>query len=123
MLGKSRWNKSRVLAYLIVFVLIGCTEIRLSPPVVTVRHDMDNVINLKGIPRNLSEGFYGGTRHQITLYYPDAVYYFQTDEAKSYSALTGQQTINFGESVPQSALPLWFRTKYPNLNWKGVSFK
>lgn len=119
---KFYWNHSVVLACLII-TLVGCSELRISPPVVAMRHDMDNVVNLKGLPRNLSEGFYGGTRHQIALYYPDSVYYFQTDEAKSYSALTSHQTINFGDSVPQSALPLWFRTKYPNLNWKGVSVK
>jgi len=54
------------------------------------------------------------------MLYRDSVYSFQTNEAKSYSVLTSEQTISFSELLPQSPLRLWFRTKYPNLNWKGV---
>lgn len=116
-------DHSVVLACLIVFTLVGCSELRLSPPVVAMRQDMDNVVNSKGIPRNFSERFYGGSRHHITLFYPEAMYIFQTDEAKSYTVLTGQQTISFGDSLPQTPLPLWFRARYPNLNWKGIAVK
>jgi len=125
---KSFWNQSLVLlyaAYLVLFFLIGCTEVRISPPVVKMRQDMDNIVNTRGMPRNISELFLSAytPRYQITLYYPDAVYMFQTDEAKSYSVLTSQQTISFGDSISQNPLPLWFKTKYPNLNWKGVPVK
>lgn len=120
---KSYWNQLQGLAYLILFVVIGCTQLRISPPVVTMRHDMDNIVNTNGMPRNITESFFGGTRHNVLLYYPDAVYGFQTDEAKSYTVLTSTQTISFGQSLPQSPLTLWFRTKYPNLNWKGVPVK
>ena len=123
---KSYWNHSKVLAYLILSVLIGCTELRISPPVVKMRHDMDNIVNTRGVPRNIIEHFQGGYYGSLTtimLYYPDAVYSFQTDEAKSYSVLTSSQTISFGGSLTQSSLPLWFRTKYPNLDWKGIPVK
>jgi len=122
---KSYWNQLPGLAYLILFVLIGCTQLRISPPVVTMRQDMDNIVNTKGMPLNVQEAFYGGSlpKGAITLYYPDAVYSFQTDESKSYTVLTSQRTISFGGSLSQSPLPLWFRTKYPNLNWKGVPVK
>jgi hypothetical protein len=122
---KSYWNQSRVLAYLILFILIGCTQLRISPPVVTMRQDMDNIVNTRGVPLNVTEMFFGGNvpRGSLTLYYPDAVYSFQTDEGKTYTVLTSQRTISFGGTIPQSPLPLWFRTKYPNLNWKGVPVK
>src|SRR5215831_5334158 len=99
---KSYWNQLPGLAYLILFVLIGCTQIRVSPPVVTMRQDMDNIVNTRGIPLNVTEGFVGGSvpRGSITLYYPDAVFRFQTDDSKSYTVLTNQQTISFGSSIP-----------------------
>jgi hypothetical protein len=119
---KSLWNESLALAYLVLFALIGCTQLLVSPPVVSMRHDMDNVVNSKGMPWNINESYFGGTKHTVMLY-RDSVYSFQTNEAKSYSVLTSEQTTSFSELLPQSPLPLWFRTKYPNLNWKGVPVK
>jgi hypothetical protein len=106
MRDKSHWNQSRVLAFLILFILIGCTELRISPPVVKMRQDMDNIVNSRGIPRNVSENFVSAytPMWSIALYYPDAVYHFQTDESKSYTVLTGQQTISFGDTLPQKSI-------------------
>lgn len=120
---KSLWNQSLALAYLVLFALIGCTQLLVSPPVVSMRHDMDNVVNSKGMPQSIAESYYGGTTHFITLYYRDSIYFFQTNEAKSYTVLTSEQTMSIGQGLPQEPLPLWFKTKYPNLNWKGVPTK
>ena len=96
-------------------VLVGCAAM--------ARQDMDNVVNVNGIPRSLSESFIGGKhpRHMIYLYYPDGVFLFQTNAQKSYSILVSSQTTSI--PGPQSPIPVWFKAKYPALNWADVPTK
>jgi hypothetical protein len=119
----SRTTKIIVLSLGSLVVLTACTELYVHPPVVKLRQDMDSIISSRGIPRRLQEDFYSGAalRQTLTLYYADAVYTFQTDQGKTYTVMTNQSTVSFSASeLKQEPLPLWFRTKYPNLNWSGV---
>ncbi len=106
-----------------VVALVGCAKY-VSPRVVITRQDMDNVINLRGIPRQVDESFYGGPHpfHTVTLFYPDMMYQFQTDAQKSHTVLTVSQTISW-EGYQQKPIPAWFKAKYPALNWAGVPTK
>jgi hypothetical protein len=64
----------QILILISVLGIIGCTQY-VSPVVIKTPQDMDNVVNLKGIPRNVAEHFFGGTYggHQVRLSYPDAL--------------------------------------------------
>jgi hypothetical protein len=101
---------------------VGC--VGMSPLLIQTRHDMDDVVSQKGMPLQIEEMFIGGPypRHVVTLYYSDAMYQFQTDASKSYTVLMTSTTISFS-GMPQSPLPVWFKAKYPNLNWEGVPTK
>jgi hypothetical protein len=108
-------------AILILTVTIhGCTQY-VSPLVIKTRQDMDNVVSLKGIPLEAKESFIGGAypRHTVRLVYPDEMYSFQTDSEKSYTVLLSSHTGRF-KGVEQKPIPLWFKAKYPNLNWTAV---
>ena len=86
-----------------------------------IRQDTDSVVNVKGIPLKVVESFVGGIRpmHYINLYYADGIYMFQTDAERSYTLFLRSHTVSF-ESLPQAPVPLWFKTKYPDLNWVGI---
>ncbi len=124
MIASLSWSTKMIVLFLgSLLALTACTELYVHPPVVKLRQDMDSIISSRGIPRRLQEDFYSGAalRHTLTLYYPDAVYTFQTDQGKTYTVLTNQTTVSFSTSeLKQKPLPLWFQTKYPNLNWSGV---
>jgi len=121
-MGKTKlmWQ---ILILISVLGIMGCTQY-VSPVVIKTSQDMDNIVNLKGVPRNLKESFFGGPhdRHHVSLYYPDALYQFQTDAQKSYTVLLGSSTASL-EMLPQNPIPLWFKVKYPNLNWEGIPTK
>jgi hypothetical protein len=112
----------RLVIIICVLVFVGCTMYE-SPIIYKTRQDMDNIVNLKGMPLSISETFIGGRapRHNITLMYADMMYIFQTNPEKSYSIMTLSSSISYPAN--QEPLPAWFKAKYPSLNWKDVPVK
>jgi len=86
--------------------------------------DMDKIVREDGIPLRIEETFeaYPSTRHITTLYYREGVYRFQTDEGKTYSALLSSSVRKI-ENLQQEVIPLWFKNKYPELDYAGLSIK
>jgi hypothetical protein len=110
------------LSFFIVVSATACAELaQITPPTVRVRNDMDNVVATRGVPLMVSEHFMGGAipRHGIMLYYPGEMYTFQTDENKSYAVLTSNHTLS-AQGITQKPIPLWFRARYPNLDWTNI---
>jgi hypothetical protein len=125
-------NTKLILRVLILVCVAGivasCAQPATKPatkevPVVKYRQDMDNVVQLKGIPRQVQEVFVGGTRpvYHITIFFVDEMCTFQTDEAKSYTVLLNKITLT--AAIPQQPIPLWFKTKYQNLDWTSIPTK
>ena len=106
----------RLVLLAFVFALAACTQM-----MVMTRKDMDDVVNTKGMPLSVDESFVGGAypRHSVTLSYRDGVYTFQTNAQKSYSILESSHTLSYSGGQ-QQPLPVWFKAKYPALDWTRV---
>ena len=121
-------NKSYILLLMCVVLLASAAcEVVVQPPVVSKPEspqEMDKIVRELGIPLRVEETFeaYPSTRHTTTLYYPEGLYRFQTDEGKTYSALLSSSVRRI-ENLQQEAIPIWFRNKYPDLDYRGLSFK
>jgi len=115
-------NRTMVLICLVT--MMGCAQ-TLSPRVATTGRDMDEVVRAKGIPRQVSEEYIAAGPYQlynVTLQYPDGIYMFQTDAQKNHTVLQMSNTYSL-EGIQQQPIPLWFKTKYPNLDWAGVQIR
>jgi len=89
--------------------------------VMRIRQDLDSVVGVKGIPLKVAQSFVGGIRptHYINLYYADGIYMFQTDAERNYTLFLRSHTVNF-DGMSQEPIPLWFKNRYPDLNWVGI---
>ena len=85
---------------------------------------MDKVVSTKGVPRQVEDVTLGGaaTRAQVTLYYPDEILIFATDEDRSHYSVLISQTKALTD-IPQQPIPKWIKTKYPHLIWTGIPLK
>lgn len=86
--------------------------------------DMDELVGRKGIPRMVIEQTVAG-RYMVTLVYPDEGVIFETDAERSHTAVRSTAkgmalTEPDGSPLKQKPIPLWFKAKYPNLDWSGV---
>jgi hypothetical protein len=88
------------------------------------KKDMDKVINTKGVPRQVEDVTLRGAvrRAQVTLYYPDEILIFATDEDRSHYSVLISQTKALTD-IPQQPIPKWIKAKYPHLNWTGIPLK
>jgi hypothetical protein len=116
-------NVLNLICILIFFLLSNCAGY-VPEQIFQKRQDMDNIVSSKGIPLSITEQFVGGARPltYINLQYADGYYSFQTDPSKSYTVLLSSNTGSFGGGQ-QMPIPIWFKAKYPNLDWKNIPVK
>jgi hypothetical protein len=105
-------------------LLAGCAPLQMSGPIITHRSDMDEVVNSKGIPLEVTENVMSNPNGMealvyIQLFYPDGMWMFQTDPARSFTALTNSQQVSMN-GIAQNKIPAWFKAKYPRLDWTGT---
>jgi hypothetical protein len=110
----------------VIFASAAC-DVVVQRPVVhkpESPQQMDKIVHDFGIPLRIEETFeaHPSTKHIITLYYRGGVYRFQTDEGKTYSALLSSSVRKI-ENLQQETIPLWFKNKYPDLDYAGLSIK
>jgi len=99
-------------------VFSGCTEQLL---IVKQRDDLSSVVNSTGIPLNITESYSGG-KFIVSLLFKDKQMIFDTNEDKSYFKLISSHDIH-ASGYTQKPIPLWFKVKYPNLNWADIPVK
>jgi hypothetical protein len=84
-------------------------------------HDMDKVVNSKGVPLNVMEMTshgYGREIRTLTLMYSDETFRFMSNADRSLTRL--EYTMSMGCGSIQSPVPAWFKVKYPHLDYPNV---
>jgi hypothetical protein len=110
------------LAVIVLLFVASCSPFIIRDPysLPPDAHDMDKTVNMKGIPLLVSEhsiNVGGRTTSTITLMYKDETFSFRSNADRSLTLLQSSFSNPAYGAMPQSPLPVWFKIKYPHLNY------
>lgn len=125
MLSVWRWITVGLLIVALSLAIVSCSPVA---PVVKKdpwylppdAHDMDKVVNMKGVPLNVHEqtSYIDGREiRDIGLMYSDEFFNFKSNADRSLTRLKSSQSVH---PIPQRPLPVWFKVKYPHLDYLNI---
>ena len=123
MISNWRWIMPLVLMVALSFQISSCSPLVMKDPwyLPPDAHDMDKVVNMKGVPLNVNEATHynsGRETRSITLWYSGGSFSFHSNADRSLTRLQSSHSIEYPSR--QSPLPAWFKVKYPHLDYSNI---